>query len=64
MKGVRMPKPTMEKAELPARQAGTRPKAKKPELLEFVGSDAEAFYAVQEEAARASREYAARRRKR
>lgn len=64
MKGVRMPKPRMEKAELPARQAGTRPKANQPELLEFVGSDAEAFYAAQELAARASREYLARRRKR
>jgi hypothetical protein len=59
-----MPKPTLETAELPARQARTRPKAKPPELLEFVGSDEEAFYAVQELAARASREYLARRRKR
>jgi len=49
--------------ELPLPELAAEPEVTKPSVC-HAGSDMEAFYAAQKEAARASREYAARRRQR
>lgn len=59
-----MPKPETDTVELPAGEIQPHLKESKPPVRPHPDPDIEAFYAAQELAARASREYLARRRKR
>ena len=59
-----MLKPETDTAELPAGEVQPHPEGPKPPVRPHPDPDIEAFYAAQELAARASREYLARRRKR